>query len=73
MADFRKHYVNWSLKGGIIGIFFGFVLALILEGFLLVSGRTVLTSVLGWKNAPAPFAQVLDAGRIQFRKIICSN
>lgn len=70
MASFRKHYVDWSLKGGIIGIFFGFLLALILEGFLLIGGKTVLTESLGWKNPPAPLAQALDAGRSQLIKVL---
>src|SRR5512146_2596014 len=56
MAQFRRHYVDWSLKGGVFGIFFGFLLALILEGFLLIGGRTAITEVLGWKNAPAPIS-----------------
>jgi hypothetical protein len=70
MATYRKHYVNWSLKGGVIGIFFGFLLALILEGFLLIGGKTVLTEVLGWKNPPAPLAQALDAGRSQLIQVL---
>lgn len=63
MAQFRRHYVDWSLKGGVFGIFFGFLLALILEGFLLIGGKTALTEVLGWKNAPQPIQVALDAGR----------
>lgn len=63
MAQFRRHYVDWSLKGGVVGIFFGFLLALILEGFLLIGGKTALTEVLGWKNAPKPIQVALDAGR----------
>lgn len=63
MAQLRRHYVNWSLKGGLFGIFFGFLLALILEGFLLISGKTFLTEALGWKNAPKPISVALDAGR----------
>jgi len=70
MASYRKHYVDWSLKGGVFGIFFGFLLALILEGFLLIGGKTALTEVLGWKNPPAPIAQVLDAGRSQLIKVL---
>ena len=70
MANFRKHYVDWSLKGGVIGIFFGFLLALILEGFLLIGGKTALTEVLGWKNPPAPLAQVLDAGRSKLIQVL---
>lgn len=70
MANFRKHYVDWSLKGGVVGIFFGFLLALILEGFLLIGGKTALTEVLGWKNPPAPLAQALDAGRSQLIQVL---
>lgn len=70
MARFRRHYVDWSLKGGVFGIFFGFLLALILEGFLLIGGKTALTEVLGWKNPPAPIAHVLDAGRSQLISVL---
>lgn len=63
LAQVRHHYVDWSLKGGIAGIFFGFLLALILEGFLLVAGRTALTEFLGWKNAPKPITTALDIGK----------
>jgi hypothetical protein len=70
MATFRKHYVNWSLKGGIVGVFFGFFLALILEGFLLIGGRTVLTGFLGWKNPPAFLAQTLDAGKSKLVQVL---
>lgn len=73
MATYRKHYVDWSLKGGVIGIFFGFLLALILEGFLLIGGKTALTEVLGWKSAPAPISRVLDAGRNQLIQVLGIN
>ena len=63
LAQFRRHFVNWSVKGALFGIFFGFLLALILEGFLIVGGRTVITGVLGWKNAPKPISVALDSGR----------
>lgn len=63
LAQVRRHFVNWSLRGGVFGIFFGFLLALILEGFLLIGGRTVITELLGWRNAPKPISIALDAGR----------
>ena len=62
-AQIRRHYVGWSFKGAIFGVFFGFLLALILEGFLIIGGRTALTEVMGWKNAPKPLQTALDAGR----------
>ena len=70
IARFRRHYIDWSLKGGIVGIFFGFLLALILEGFLLIGGKTALTEVLGWKNAPAPLSHALDAGRTKLIDVL---
>ena len=70
MAKFRRHYVDWSLKGAVFGIFFGFLLALILEGFLIISGRTAITSVLGWKNPPKVVANALDTGRNKLIQVL---
>ena len=63
LAQVRHHMVNWSLKGAVTGIIFGFILALILEGFLLIGGRTAITEILGWKSAPKPITVALDKGR----------
>jgi len=70
LSLFRKEYVGWSMKGVVIGVFFGFFLALILEGFLLISGRTVLTTVLGWQNPPAPIARTLDMGKSKLIQVL---
>ena len=70
LAGLRRHYVDWSLKGGVFGIFFGFLLALILEGFLIIGGKTALTEVSGWKNPPTAIAHVLDAGRSQLIQVL---
>lgn len=70
MAKFRRHYVDWSLKGAIFGVFFGFLLALLLEGFLIIGGKTAITEILGWKNAPAPISLALDAGRRELIKVL---
>lgn len=56
-------YVKWNLKGAGGMLIIGFILALVLEGFLLLGGRTFFTVILGWKNPPAPFNLALDAGR----------
>ena len=58
----RRHFLDWSVKGAVFGIFFGFLLALALEGFLIIGGRTALTEVLGWKNAPKPISKIVDMG-----------
>src|SRR3989344_1958824 len=64
IARIRYLYVHWSMgKQNISMLFWGFLLALIVEGFLILSGRTLLTEVIGWKNAPKPVSTVLDIGR----------
>ena len=63
LASFRRRLVGWSMKGALFGLFFGFLLALIFEGLLVVGGRTAITEIAGWKNAPQPILSVLDSGR----------
>lgn len=62
-ASLRHRYLGWHIKGILPGLGFGFALALILEGFLLIGGKTVLTEVIGWKSAPKPISTALDSGR----------
>ena len=62
-ARLKRMQQNWSMKGATSMIFIGFILALILEGFLLLGGRTALTELFGWKNAPKPISTALDEGR----------
>ena len=64
IARVRWLYVNWNLgKSAYSMLFWGFLLALILEGFLWIGGKSFLTVVLGWKNAPKPISTALDVGR----------
>ncbi len=70
LAQFRQHFVKWSMKGGLVGLFFGFILTLILEGFLLIGGHTVLTTTLGWNNAPKPFSTALDMGKEKLTNVL---
>lgn len=51
-------------------LFIGFVLALILEGFLILGGRTMLTEILGWENAPKPLQNALVAGRERMAEVL---
>lgn len=69
-AQMRRHYLRWSFKGAWFGIFIGFILALVLEGVLLLSGRTFLTTVLGWKNTSSPLVNVLTTGNDQLKEVI---
>ena len=72
-ASLRHRYLGWHIKGILPGLGFGFILALILEGFLILGGRTILTEIFGWKNAPKPVSVALDAGRSQFIKVLGEN
>ena len=44
-------------------LFWGVVLAIIMEGFFILSGRTIFTEILGMKNVPKPFSTVLNISR----------
>lgn len=71
LARLRYLYVHWHLDRTAYSMFFwGFVVALIVEGFLIVSGKTFLSAVLGWKNPPKPIARALDAGRARLIKVL---
>ena len=37
---------------------------------MLIGGRTLLTEILGWKNAPKPMANVLQAGRLRLVDVL---
>lgn len=70
LAKIRRHRVDWSFKGVAFGVFFGFLLALFLEGFLIIGGRTALTSVLGWENPPPFLATTLDSGKDKLIQVL---
>lgn len=70
LAQFRRHHIDWSFHGAVFGVFFGFLLALLLEGFLIIGGRTALTSVLGWKNPPPFIASALDTGKNKLVQVL---
>lgn len=64
IARVRYLYVHWNLsKTSISFLFYGFLFALILEGVFIISGRTMFTEILGWKNAPKPISALLDTSR----------
>ena len=70
IARLRRLYVNWSLKGSMAMIFFGFLLAFIVEGFLILGGRTLFTEIIGWENAPKPISTALDIGRNRLVEVL---
>ena len=70
LAHMRHLFIKWSFKGAGMGVLVGFCFALVVEGFFLVGGSTVLTTLLGWKTAPKPLQNALDAGRTQMIKVL---
>ena len=64
LARIRWLYVHWNLgKSSLSMLFWGFLLAIITEAFLILGGRTLFTEILGWKNAPKPISTLLDISR----------
>jgi len=71
IARVRFLYVHWNLGKPAFSMFFwGFFLALILEGFLIIGGKTFVTEILGWKNAPKPISTALDLGRAKLVDVL---
>jgi len=70
LARLRHMYIKWSISGWHAWLFMGFILALVLEGFLLIGGRTILTSVLGWERAPKPISTALELGRAKLINVL---
>lgn len=70
MAYMSRAFMSWSLSGFWIGLVLGFILAIILEGILLTGGKTLLTSILGWKNAPTPITGALDVGKSKLMDVL---
>jgi hypothetical protein len=64
LARMRYLYVHWHMgKQNISMLFWGFLFALLFEGVLVISGRTMFSEILGWKNAPKPISTMLDITR----------
>lgn len=70
LAQFRHHFVRWSFKGGLMGLFFGFLFTILIEGFLIVSGNTFLTAVFGWRDPPKPFKTAIELGRERLTNVL---
>ena len=71
IARVRYLYVHWHLSRNTLSfLFYGFLFALILEGFLILGGRTLFTEILGWKDAPKPISTILDSGRNRLIKVL---
>jgi len=54
---FQKHEAHYGIWSGLVA---GFIIALVLEGFLLMNDKSLFTSILGAKNLPQPIQNALD-------------
>lgn len=70
LGQLRHRFAHWQMSGVIPGVAFGFAMALILEGIFILGGRTIITELLGWKNAPKPITVALDAGRNRLVRVL---
>jgi hypothetical protein len=69
-AHLRHVYVGWSFRQAGSMLLIGFLLALILEGFMILSGKTLLIGILGWRSAPKPISTALDEGRSKLIQVL---
>ncbi len=63
MARMTRSYLSWYTSGWWIWTGLGFLLAVVIEGFFVISGSTIFTSILGWESAPKPVQSVIDTSR----------
>ncbi|MBI4058882.1 hypothetical protein HY404_01425 [Candidatus Microgenomates bacterium] len=68
----RHHMLEWSIKGAGFGILLGVVLTLVVEGFLLVGGRTAVAEVLRNKNTPVAIRSFIQDNMMQLAQAIGS-
>jgi len=70
LARMRHLYVSWSFKGASAWVTLGFLIAIMLEGIMIVGGRTLFTEMVGWENAPKPILSALDTGRERLIEVL---
>lgn len=70
VALLRHRSVKDSVKTTSSGILIGFLFAIVIEGFLVLSGRTFITEMLSWENPPKPIAGVINKGRERLTNVL---
>ncbi len=70
LARVRHLFLHWSFgKNSLSFFFWGFLAALILEGILVLVGRTAFTESVG-KNLPKPVAGLVETAGEQLTKVL---
>ena len=70
MAKMTRRYMSWYTNGWWVWAILGFLFAVILDGFFVISGSTLFTSVLGWKSAPKPIQTILEGSRQSLTNVL---
>lgn len=71
LARVRRIFIDWSFsKTSLTMLFWGFILALIIEGFFIIGGRTLLTEILEWKNPPKPISFLIQKGKERLMEVV---
>lgn len=71
LARVRRMFIHWSFGRQSIAIFaWGFIVALIVEGFFILAGRTMFTELLGLRNLPKPISSFIDLGRSRVYQVL---
>lgn len=73
LGQLRHRMNEWAINGLVPGLAFGFCLAILLEGIMLVTGGSLITKVLGWKDAPKPITNALDQGKGELLNVLGAN
>lgn len=70
MAHLRHTYLKWSFKGILPAVFLGFLIAIFLEGLLIMNGRTIFVEVIGLENMPKPISTFLDESKGELVQVL---
>lgn len=69
----RHHMLAWSIKGAWFGFLLGMVLLLILEGFLLVGGKTAISELVKNKRTPENVRVFLEKNMTELAQSLSNN
>ncbi len=70
LARYRQLKIKWNLSSFIPTLILGFSLAIILETALILNGKTLMTEILGWENAPKPISTIINTGRSRMAHVL---
>lgn len=69
----RHHMLHWSLKGAGFGLVLGIIVTLVLEGVLLVGGKTAIAQAIKNNNTPPDVRIFLQKNLSELAQLIESS